>query len=177
MRDRLPLFAGLALLALAVVIGAIFVGDGIRHRGGGDVITVTGSAKKQIVSDFVIWDASVSSQRESAAAAAKELDGWTRDIQSFLSANGVRDSELTIQPISTESVTGDSGNGESAKVVGYRLTRNFEVRSPRVADIGRVADRSSELIARGIPFAPQPPQYVLTKLADIRPALLAAATK
>ena len=84
---------------------------------------------------------------------------------------------MSIQPISTETITGSDTGGDSAQIVGYRLTRNFEVRSPRVEGIGAVADSSSTLIAKGIPFAAQPPQYVYTKLADIRPELLAAATK
>jgi hypothetical protein len=176
-RDRIPLLAGLTLLAIAIVLGSLFVADGIRDRNTRDeLITVTGSAKKQIVSDYVIWNASISSQRESAGAAARELARWTSEIRSFLTSNGVQADELTIQPISTETVTGDE-NGGNSQIVGYRLTRSFEVRSPRVDEIGNVADKSSELIARGIPFAPQPPQYVYTKLADIRPELLAAATK
>jgi hypothetical protein len=174
MHERMPLLAGISLLAIAIVLGSLFIADGIRDRGGNELITVTGSAKKQIESDYVIWNASVSSQRESAAAAARELETWTKQITAFLTSNGVQADELRIQPIATETITGDS---DSEGIVGYRLTRNFEVRSPRVAGIGAVADRSSELIARGIPFAPQPPQYVYTKLADIRPELLAAATK
>ena len=177
MRDRVPLLVGLFLLAVAIVLGSVFIADGIRDRGKNDVITVTGSAKKQIVSDYVIWNGSVTSQRETAAAAARELALWTGKIQAFLGANGVQDDELRIQPISTETITGSDSGGDSAQIVGYRLTRFFEIRSPRVEGIGQVADRSSELIASGIPFAAQPPQYVYTKLADIRPELLAAATK
>jgi hypothetical protein len=176
--ERAPIFAGLALLAVALVLGAWFVADGIRDRdNANEVITVTGSAKKQIVSDYVIWNASISSQRDTAAAAARELAGWTAQIRAFLRANGVEDGELTIQPISTETITGDFDGEQSSQIVAYRLTRSFEVRSPRVEEIRRVAEASSQLIARGVPFAPQPPQYVYTRLADIRPELLAAATQ
>ena len=41
----------MALLAIAFVIGAIFIGHGIRDKNRNDVITVTGSAKKRITSD------------------------------------------------------------------------------------------------------------------------------
>ena len=39
------------------------------------------------------------------------------------------------------------------------------------------AERSSSLLARGVPLAADPPQYVYTKLPSLRPRLLAAATK
>jgi hypothetical protein len=177
MRERIPLLAGLALLAIAIVVGSALVANGIRDRdSGSELITVTGSAKKQIVSDYAIWNASVTSQRETTAAAARELEAWTGRITAFLRSNGVEAGELRIQPISTETVTGELDDG-SSEIVAYRLTRSFEVRSPRVAGIGAVAERSSELVAGGIPFAAQPPQYVYTKLAEIRPELLAAATR
>lgn len=175
MRDRLPLLAGLALLAIAVLLGAIAVGHGIRDRNQSDVITVTGSAKRVITSDYVIWDFSATSQDASAAQAARSLGRWTGSIRSFLSGHGVQSDELTVQPIATQTVTSDSG-GDSSQVVGYQLTRNFEVRSSRVAAIAGVAEASSQLLSHGIPFSAQPLQYVYTKLASIRPALLVSAT-
>lgn len=47
--ERLPLFGGLALLAIAFVIGAFAIGHGIRDKTRNDVISVAGSAKKRIV--------------------------------------------------------------------------------------------------------------------------------
>jgi uncharacterized protein len=132
---------------------------------------VTGSAKQRIVSDYVVWNLSVSSQQKSASEAAKELAGWTSRIRSFLSDEGVGSGELTVQPISTSRVA------RSGRVVAYRLSRRFEVRSARVREVTDVADRSSALLAQGIPLAAQPPQYVYTKLPTLRPQLLAEATK
>ena len=63
MRERLPLLIGLTLVAIAILLGAVAVGHGIRDRGKGDVVTVTGSAKQRITSDYAIWDLSVSSQQ------------------------------------------------------------------------------------------------------------------
>ncbi len=172
MRERLPLFAGLALLAIAFVVGSSTIAGGIRNRNrNNDVIVVTGSAKKRIVSDYVVWNLSVSSQQTSASEAAKELAGWTSTIRSFLRHAGVEPGELTVQPISTATVT------RSGRVVAYRLSRRFEVRSARVQAVTEVADRSSALLTQGIPLAAQSPQYVYTKLPTLRPQLLAEATK
>jgi hypothetical protein len=72
-RERIPLLGGLALIAVAFVIGAIAIGHGIRDRNQNDVIVVTGSAKQRITSDYVIWTLSVTSTQPSATDAAKEL--------------------------------------------------------------------------------------------------------
>ena len=172
MRDRLPLFAGLTLIALALGLGSYAIADGIRNRNQNDVITVTGSAKRRIVADYVVWDVSVTSQKASAAAAANELAGWTDRIRSFLRQEGAQDSEVTVQPVSTSTVTDQTGT-----VTGYALTRNFEVRSSRVRAVADLAEGSSQLLVQGIPLAAQPPQYVYTKLPSLRPQLLAEATK
>lgn len=173
---RAPLFLGLALLALAVFLGSLAIGSGIRDRGRSDVVTVTGSAKQRIVSDYAIWDSSITAQDASAAAAATELARWTGEVRAFLRAQGVRDDELTVQPVSTQTVT-PAGTGYSNKVVGYQLTRMFEVRSSRVPAVAAVAEASATLLARGVPLSAQPLQYVYTRLARIRPLLLAKATK
>ena len=171
MLARLPLLAGLLALALAIGLGAWAVGDGIRERDRNDVISVTGSAKRRIVSDYVVWTVSVSSQRPSAAQAAEQLGGWAQRLRSFLDG-GAEAGELTVQPISTETLTADNG-----AVTGYRLTRTFEVRSSRVQAIAALAEGSARLLQQGVPLQASPPQYVYTKLADLRPQLLAEAVK
>ena len=84
-----------------------------------------------------------------------------------------RQGEISEAPVSTETLTNDAG-----RVTGYKLTRSFEVRSSRVArDLGARRGEPEASSPRGVPLQAQPPQYVYTKLADLRPKLLADATK
>lgn len=173
MIKRLPLLAGLALVAIAFVVGSIFIADGIRDRGRSDVITVTGSAKQRIVSDYVVWDASITARAAAAPAAAGRLATWTSSVRSFLAGHDIRAAELTLQPIST-LVPGDtSDNGDT--IHDYELTRTFEVRSTRVGAVAALAEASASLLAHGVPLAGQPLQYIYTKLPTLRPKLIRAA--
>jgi hypothetical protein len=171
-RDRLPLLIGLLLLAVAIVVGSFAIGSGIRDRNQNNVITVTGSAKQVITSDYAIWDFSVTTQSPSAGAAAQSLARWAAKTTAFLKAKGVEDSELSIQPIQTGQTTKPDG-----EVTGFQLTRNYEVRSPRVAELAAVAEASSSLLVEGVPLSAQPLQYVYTKLGSIRAGLLAQAVR
>jgi len=175
MRERLPLFFGLGLLAIAVVVGSLFIAGGIRDRSRTDLITVTGSAKARIVSDYIVWDATLTGQGSSPAAASAQLAAWTSRVQSFFRDHGVVAEELTVEPIATESPGSIDENGN--RITRYRLTRSFEIRSSRVAAIATLAERTSSLLAQGVPLAADPPQYVYTKLPGLRPRLLAAATR
>jgi hypothetical protein len=172
---RIPLLIGLAFISIAIGLGTYELADGIRNRGTQDEVTVTGSAKRSIVSDFVIWDASVTSQGDTPQTAARSLTDWAGKIRTFLREAGARDDEVNEQPIQTETV---NGRGKLANtVVAFRLTRSFELRSPRVAEISSLIEKSSGLLDQGVPLAAQPPQYVYTRLAELRPQLLAEATR
>ena len=171
MRDRIPLLVGLTLLAAALLLGSVAVGSGIRDRNRNDVVTVTGSAKQRITSDYAIWDMSVSAQDASPTAAEGQLSSAADAVRAFLLSHGLMAAELSTQPIYTETLTREN------TVTGYRLTRTFEVRSSRVQVVAGAAEASSALLKQGVPLSAQPLQYVFTKLADIRPALLASATK
>ncbi len=178
MRERLPQLLGLALLAVALAVGLFALASGIRARDARDTISVTGSAKRAIRSNYVVWNASVSSQRPTPAAASQELARWTERIRDFLRDAGARDDEVQIAPVATETISGTSPDGsETGAVVAYRLTRTFEVRSSRVQEMTGLVEKSSTLLAQGVPIAAQSPQYVFTKLPDLRPELLADATR
>lgn len=162
----------------ALVVGSLALADGIRDRGDKDVVTVTGSAKRAITSDVVVWRTSITSQQETPADASRELAGWTQRLRSFLTQAGVKTDELRVDPVTTEAVPAVTSDGrETGKVSAYKLSRYFEVRSRRVDAVAAVIEKSSALLDEGIPLAAQPPEYLYTKLAAIRPDLLAEATR
>ena len=171
------MLVGLALLALAVFLGLLLVGRGIRDRGRSDVITVTGSAKKRISADFVVWSPSITVEGGSAAGAADDIARSGKRVRAFLRAEGVQETELTVQPIRIETITPEDTGDQGVGILGYRLTRTFTIRSRRVDAIRRVAQATTKLLAQNVPLVGEPPQYVYTKLPSLRPELLRAATR
>jgi hypothetical protein len=172
----LSLLGGLVAVALAIGLGSLAIADGIRDRGRNDVMSVTGSAKQRISSDYVVWDVSVTSQRATPQAASKELAEWTERVTAFLRDAGARDGEINVNPITTDTVNEDE-DLDSGPIVGYRLTRSIQVRSPRVDAITDLIEKSSALLNEGIPIQAEQPQFVYTRLPSLRPRLLAAATR
>ncbi len=172
MKERWPLVIGFAVLGLAIGIGAVVLANGIRDRNRNETITVTGSAKALIVSNYIVWDASVTSQGNTVQDALPQLTRWAVQTRAFLTAQGIRPAEVVENPVSTETLTNNAG-----RVTGYKVSRSFQVRSPRVPAIAGMIQSSQRLLAAGVPLQAQPPQYVYTKLADLRPKLLAEATK
>lgn len=177
MRARLPQLAGLALVAGALLVGLVVVADGIRDRGAVDTVTVTGSAKRSVTADYVVWDASISAQAPGTEAAAARLNEWVPRLLALLRESGIRDDEVSVAPISTETLFSNPEAAGSSTLAGYRLTRSVQVRSARIDVVVRAIEESSSLLGRGIPLAAAPPQFTYTKLEALRPVLSAEATK
>lgn len=178
--ERFPqLFLGLVVLSAGISIGGSAMGDGLRARSAQEMITVTGSARKSIVSDTVVWRASVTSTQPTPAEASRELGGWVSRVSSFLRDAGAEDGEVQVEPVTTETIPQltPEGRGDTGRVAGYRLSRAFEVRSSRVEEITDIVEKSSALLTEGIPLTAQPPQYRYAQLAKLRPGLLAEASR
>ena len=166
MRERLPLLIGLTLLSIAILLGAVAVGHGIRDRGKGDVVTVTGSAKQRITSDYAIWELSVSSQQAQAAPAAvqlRALDGCDPDVPegagraaggAYGAARFDPDRDRQQQPESDRRLPG-----------GAQLRGAV---APRPGDRS-VAEASSRLVSSGIPLQAQPLRVRLHEPARAAP--------
>jgi hypothetical protein len=177
---RFPqLFLGLVVVSTGVVVGAGALRDGLKARSHQEMITVTGSARRTIVSDTVVWRASITTTQPTPGDASKELGAWVARVQSFLRGAGAADGEVRLEPVSTETIPqlGPDGRTETGRAGGYKLTRSFEVRSSRVKEITDIVQKSSTLLGEGIPLTAQPPEYLYAQLPQLRPDLLAEASR
>src|SRR5437899_1314234 len=92
---------GLIAVAVGIAAGGGAIGDGFKARNVTHEITVTGSARRAVVSDSVTWSGSISSTQPTTAAAIAELDGWSTQVRTALLGAGATSSELTVSSITT----------------------------------------------------------------------------
>jgi len=170
---------GLFFIAIAMVAAAFILGHQlVEMRKAGDMISVTGSAKRPIVADLIVWSGNVSSQEGTQQDAYKSVQAHAQRMQKFFKDNGVPDAEMTMKPVSSEQIQEFNQNGyQTGRVLGYRVNQNFEIRSPRVDAIEELIKKSDQLISEGVPFQGWGAQYLYTKLADLRIEMLGEAMK
>jgi hypothetical protein len=178
--ERYPqLFAGMVALSLALV-GSTFIGaTALRDvKSSNDVMVVTGSAKRPIRSDYIIWRLSVSSQQPTAQAAYQDLKRQTERVQAYLRENQVPAEAITLSAIESYAIPEVSPNGrETGQTLAYRLTQRFEVRSTEVDRYTTLSQQSTDLINDGINLVSESPQYLYTELSKLRIEMVAEATK
>ncbi|NJK34671.1 MAG: SIMPL domain-containing protein [Oscillatoriales cyanobacterium SM2_2_1] len=171
-------FAGMVAISVSLVVGAAIAGTSLRALRSNDQLTVIGSSTRPIKSDYAIWRASVTSQQTTLPQAYRELQQRTERVRRYLREKKIPDDAVTLAAITTEPFqeTTSSG-GTTGRILFYRLSQRFEVRSENIELIATIAQASTELINESVPFVSEPPEYLYTKLEDLRVEMIEAATR
>jgi uncharacterized protein len=179
-KEHFPeLFAGLAALSFSLVMSSFIFAKAIgEFKRANDVLMVTGSAKKPILSDYIILHFSVSSQEPTAQAAYQNLNIQTKKLQAYLQERLVPDNAITLGTINTQAIQEVTANGiETGQILAYRLSQQVEIRSDEVEKYMKLSQQANELIDEGINLVSEPPQYLYTQLSQLRIEMVAEATK
>jgi hypothetical protein len=182
MNERFPqLFWGLAVVAVALVIVGWFTNSAIKAvKRGNDTITVTGSARRTVRSDFATWSGSYYANEMEMTKGYEVLTRHAVRIREYLHSRHIPDSLIVFSGISTrdmfKSKRGAQGEYEE-EFIGYQLTQRFDVNGTMVDSIAAIAKDITYLTAEGFPVGSEPPQFFYTKLADMRVEMLGEATK
>jgi hypothetical protein len=172
-------FAAAVALAVGLVFASAIGGlSFIKGKRGDQTITVTGSARKRIRSDLVIWRAGVSYQAPVLADAYSSLSENVPKVKSYLIEKGIPENQITISSISSQTLHARNDQGEdTGAITGYSLRQELEVRSNDVDKIAKVAREATELINQGILLESMAPEYHYTKLGEEKITMLAEAAK
>lgn len=177
-RVVVSLRAGAVLAIANIVCVLIFSWAWVHVRADPKTITVTGSAKKSLRSDLIVWTAKVSATDEKLEATYEALKASVDKTVAYLRSRQIAPDQIKIGSIETHKHhQRDAKGNEQDKVIGYELVQPVEVSS---GDVDRVSDAArsvTELIKDGVLLESDPPKYLYTKLADLKVVMLAEATK
>ncbi len=166
-------------LAIGLVLSSLIFGWFYSNAKKGDeAVTVTGSARKRIKSDLVVWSAGISYQAPQLSDAYRSLSENIPRVKQYLIGKGIAENQITISSISTQTLKKqDENGGETSEITGYSLRQQIEVRSNEVDKIAQIAREATELINQGILIESNAPQYNYTQLGDLKIAMLGEAAK
>lgn len=177
-RNNYWLNAGVALAIGLIIAATIFGWFFSRTRRADEAITVTGSAKRRITSDLVVWSAGVTAQAATLSEAYKQIAESTPKIKQYLLGKGIPEAQMTVSSITTTpQKRRDSEGNETSEITGYSLQQQIEVRSNDVQKIAQIAREATELINQGILIESKPPQYYYTQIGDLKIEMLGEAAK
>lgn len=180
--SRPHLFGVLAGLALAagLVFAALVFANAWTRIAESQVINVTGSARKNVRSDLVIWRASFSADAPTLLEAQQKLREDHAKVAAFFAQRGINGfaaSPVQIREITARQRHDDDSESFTTVRVGYRLSQTVEVRSPDVERVPRFAGESGELLQQGVAFISEGFEFIYTKAGDAKVEMMAEATK
>lgn len=172
-------FRGGSALAIGLIVSSLILSWAYTgSKKGEDAITVTGSAKKRIKSDLVVWNAGFATQAVQVGDAYKLLSDYVPRIKKYLIDKGVPEDQITVSSISTTTLTKTDENGRSTnEITGYSLKQSVSVTSTDVDRIAQISREATELINQGILLESSAPQFYYTKLGDLKIEMLGEAAK
>lgn len=167
-------------IAAATIVASVILSQGFIRviKMTREQITVTGSANKQIISDYVVWQASVTVRDPDLAKGYKRLAADLDKVKKYLLAKGVPEQELIIPQVNTEQLyRKDEHGNDTNEFMDNRLTQLVEVRSEDVSKLTQVSREVTELIDQDVQLNSGAPEYLYRKLDELKLEMLARATQ
>lgn len=161
-----------AILAVGLVAGGYLLGDGLTRAKAADrSVTVRGLAERDVKADLATWTIAYSATAPDLASAQASVDRDTSAIRAFFKELGFPDEAL--QPTGV-----NVSNFNNEGVQGFTVRQRMTLRSTDIARAEKAVRRQFDLVRRGVVLEEGSGMaYTFTKLNDIKPAMVAEATK
>ena len=171
-----------ALLAIGIALGGWFVGQGfVDARAADRFVTVKGVAERLVTADLALWPIRFVTTSNALAEAQERIAGDAQKVLTFLADTGVPREAVEVESLQVTDLLAQayrSGPIESRFIVAQTLM----VRTSDVDTVALASQRIGELVAAGVVLSsegqPAPgPIYLFTRLNDIKPDMIAEATR
>ncbi|WFL78101.1 SIMPL domain-containing protein [Altererythrobacter arenosus] len=165
-------FGTAAIAALGLVVGGYLLGDGLlRAKEAERSVTVRGLAERDVTADLATWTISYSATSTNLGEAQAKVRRDTASIEQFFADLGFPAEAL--QPTGA-NVSSYTNNG----ITSYTVRQRLSLRTNDIERAQKAVARQFDLVGRGV-FLEEGSamSYSFTKLNDIKPEMVAEATR
>jgi hypothetical protein len=176
------------ILGLCLLVGlsaaGYFVGRGAtRFRSDTRVVTVKGLVEREVKSDQAVWTLGLRRVSETLPDAHTRISADRDAAVAFLKKQGFPDAEIERQPTRTvDKLAREYGQPQPSDRFRYVVTTAVVVRTANVDLVRTALGMTEDLLKAGVVLDGERegaanPRYIVSKFNDLRPQLLADATK
>ncbi len=164
--------ASAGLLTVGLVVGGYLLGDGLlRAKMADRSVTVRGLAERDVTADLATWTIAYSAQSTDLQSAQTDIDRDTTAITAFFKELGFEADAL--KPTGA-NVNQYSSNG----IPQYTIRQRLSLRTNDIDKAQAAVARQFDLVRRGVVLEDgSGMSYTFTKLDEIKPEMVAEATK
>ena len=181
MRSSVGVLAA-GIVAVGVALGGWFVGRGfLESRAPERFVTVKGVAEQLVKADLALWPMRFVATSNRLSEAQEQIVADTRKVFAFIAANGLPPDAVEVDSLQVNDLLAQayrSGPIESRFIV----TQTLIVRTAEVDKVVQASRKIGDLVSAGVVLSNEGqsssgPIYLFTGLNDIKPGMIAEATR
>ena len=175
-KSLLPALVFGGLIAVGLIGAGAFIGSGVVNaQVGNRQVTVRGVAERNVVADLAVLTLSFKAANDDLPAAQSQIDRDLAIVRNFLRQQGYGDDIITVGRMQvTDTKAREYGSSEN--LVRYIVSQSVTVRTNDVQRVATTERALNDLVRQGVQLDFSAPNYVFTKLNEVRPAMIAEAT-
>lgn len=174
MTNRNNVLAAL-LLAVGIALAGLFLAWGVSNvRSPKPTVTVRGLAERDVVADLATWTIATETSGSELGETQRKSERDAQSVLEFLQQHGFQKDEIQTRGVSVNQYY-DSSRGQ----MNITVRQRFLARTTDIARLQKAFADQAELIRRGVAFDGEMggARYIFTKLNDVKPEMIAQATK
>lgn len=178
-----PNFLPALVIGIALVLAGFFVQKGLTEfRSFDRSVSVKGLAQQNVEADLVIWPIKHAATGSDLPTVQSDVEANTQKIIAFLKAQGLTDADIVSRKIELTDLLAQSYRQNNASQNNrYIIAETVSVRTDKVGVVETAAQNVGDLLKQGVSLSRENntgnPQYIFTKLNDIKPQMIAEATQ
>lgn len=167
-------------VALGLIVGGWFIGNGFEAGRLHRVVTVKGLAERDVKADLALWPIRFVEAGNDLKAVQSSIQHDDATVGAFLRRHGIGAKAIAFRHLEvTDRAAQAYGNGTYPN--RFIITRTVMVRSQDVDSVSRAAQATGELVDAGVVLdnanGDASPSYIYDGLNGIKPAMIAEATR
>ncbi|MEG0024360.1 MAG: SIMPL domain-containing protein [Akkermansia sp.] len=190
-------------LGLGILGAGYFLGEGImNHNNAERVASVKGLSEREVPASLGIWSMNIKAQAEGLDQLEQSLNNDVAQVIAYLKSKGFDENEIFVQPpdvtdkhrdadfmtareraqARAKQAGQDQQEDNAAlnallKIPRYQANQQLVVRSTKINKIKPAMASFVQLLGKGIEISSNSPQFIYERLNDIKPDMIAEATR
>ena len=170
------------ILSLAILLAGLAIGAGVqRFRLADRSVTVKGVAERDVQADIAIWPMRIVASGTELAPTQDELAQDLKTVRRFLASHGIDSVNVELQSLEVIDKRSNPYEGQASSA-RFAINATLVARSTQPERIRTASQDVGQLVAAGVALSSgggwgTGPTYLFTRLNDLKPSMLAEATK
>ena len=175
--NRGAIIAAVGIFSIGLTTSGYLLGDGLRRAKSAErSISVRGVSERDVTADLATWTISFSQEGPELNSVNGRVEQQSAAVRQFFAAAGFKPTEISDSGVSfnRSHTTNDEGKRIETRVT---VTRSVELRTADVMKVRAAHGKLAALLNDGVELDGSSLSYNFTQLNQLKPAMIAEATK